>query len=79
MSHELVVQRHTQRIIVDRVTRTASVIQAGPAGPPGPQGIPGGSVNAYTGQGPFTIRMVGQAEYDALIPDPDTLYFVTGP
>lgn len=36
------------------------------------------TVEAYSGQGPFTIREISQAAYDALSPpDDDTLYLIT--
>jgi len=63
----------------------------GPAGPIGPQGDPGpagadGEQGLQGARGPqgdpgpagTSFVAITQAEYDALTPDPDTLYVVTG-
>jgi hypothetical protein len=54
----------------------------GPQGPPGIQGVKGdtGSTGATGGTGPpgETWVTLTQAEYDALTPDPDTLYIIVG-
>jgi hypothetical protein len=67
MSGEINVVSRTQTIVVDPVSSSVSIINAGPAGPGGPAGTPG------------TWVQVTQAQYDALNPpNPTTLYVIIG-
>lgn len=85
MTTAIIVDPATQQILVDPESQEIIVNPAGsvgPEGPQGPEGPPGPTptVNAYTGQGPFTVRAITQSAYDALlIPDVNTLYLITGP
>ena len=81
---QILVDPSVQQIIVDPdskeilVNPLGTVGPQGPIGPQGPAG-PAPTVNAYSGQGPFTIRATTQSVFDGLTPDPNTLYLITGP
>lgn len=81
---QILVDPSMQQIIVDPDSQEIRVNPSGSIGPQGIQGIqgppgPAPTVNAYSGQGPFTVRAITQSVFDGLTPDPNTLYLITGP